>query len=836
MSDIKAGTLYLGSQTKAEEASAPNKVLYDAKDLTTHGVIVGMTGSGKTGLGVIFLEEALLSGIPCLILDPKGDMTNLMLNFPELQPSDFEPWVNPRDADRKGLSVSELAAQTAEMWKNGLAGSDIPPSRMKKLESDSRVTIFTPGSSAGVPLNVLGSLTAPQASDAETMRDEIEGFVSSLLGLAGIKADPIASREHILLSNIIENAWSKGQDLDLAQLIGQVHKPPMRKLGVFDLDSFFPEKDRLGLAMRLNGLVASPAFAEWISGMPLDIDSLLFGEGGKPRGSIIYLAHLSEEERQFTVTLLLSKVVTWMRQQKGSSDLRALIYMDEVFGFAPPSANPPAKKAILTILKQARAYGLGMLLSTQNPVDLDYKAMSNAGTWCIGRLQTERDKARILEGLSSSSGDLDTEEMGRSIGELAKRQFILHNTRDSEPQHFSTRWAISYLRGPMTRREIGELTSDAPERQVSAASGPSEASAPATSAESTQGSSSGQDPNALPGEARLSPRRASSAQTSAPELAEDESSVAPDVAKSIPVRFLNPSAPWAEKIGADPRSQRLEAALVARVRMVFDETKAKLNHRDEWEAIVHPLPAFFDAETALQIDYDDRDFDKEGPANAAYALPEADVSKVSYFRGAQSAIKDHLYRQQELTLWHNPHLKLYSRPGESEEAFRKRCVQAAEDAADAEMAKIRDRMEKKLDRVQASLRSAQQRAAELEVDLDSRKNQELMAGAGALIGALLGGRSSSSKIASAARQMRGVSSRRSQTRRTAERVETAHDKIEDKVVEIERLEADLAEELGEIGDRWDDQAGEISTLEVGLEKNDIDVEEVALVWMPMRAS
>ncbi|MDX1450361.1 MAG: hypothetical protein R3246_15030, partial [Acidimicrobiia bacterium] len=436
----------------------------------------GMTGSGKTGLGVALIEEARLEGMPCLVIDPKGDMTNLALTFPDLLPSDFRPWIDESEAARTGTDPDELAAKTAEQWRSGLAGWGLDGTAIRSLRDSSPVTIYTPGSSAGIPLNIVGSLTAPPmgwTGNEETLRDEIEGFVSSLLTLAGIDADPVSAPEHILLATIIEHAWSRGDDLDLAGLIGGVVEPPVRKLGVFDVDQFFPKKDRTALAMRLNGLVASPSFAAWLQGPPLDIGQLLTA-GDRPRTAVVYLAHLSESERQFVVTLLMSKLVTWMRRQQGTGALRALVYMDEVFGYAPPTAEPPSKKPILTILKQARAFGVGLVLSTQNPVDLDYKAMSNAGTWMIGRLQTERDKARILEGVASATGDVDTEQISSLVSALGKRQFVLHSVRENEPALFTTRWVMSYLAGPLTRDQLGGL-STAPPPDVTPAAEPSAA-------------------------------------------------------------------------------------------------------------------------------------------------------------------------------------------------------------------------------------------------------------------------------------------------------------------------------------------------------------------------
>ena len=443
--------------------AAGEPLAVDSEDLTTHGVIVGMTGSGKTGLGIVLLEEALLAGVPALILDPKGDMGNLLLTFPDLAAADFRPWVSEDDARAAGISVDALAARTAADWKAGLESQGIGPDRIRALRDAAEATIYTPGSEAGVPLNVVGSLQAPPLSwetEAETLRDEIEGTVMSVLGLVGIDADPLASREFVLLSNLLENAWRAGRDLDLATLIGEVQSPPLRKLGVFDIDSFFPPKERTALALRLNGLLASPAFAAWGKGVPLDIGALLRTPAGKPRAAIVYLAHLSDEERQFAVTLVLSKLVTWMRAQPGTSDLRALVYMDEVFGFAPPTAAPPAKKPILTIFKQARAFGVGMVLATQNPVDLDYKAMSNAGTWLVGRLQTDNDKARVLDGLKSAAGGADLAALDAAIGGLGKREFMLVSAKSSQPVVFATRWAMSYLRGPLTRDQVALLMRD----------------------------------------------------------------------------------------------------------------------------------------------------------------------------------------------------------------------------------------------------------------------------------------------------------------------------------------------------------------------------------------
>ncbi len=769
---------------------------YDPADLTTHGVIVGMTGSGKTGLGIIYLEEALLRGIPTLIIDPKGDMTNLLLTFPDLLPADFEPWVDPAEAKKEGKTVPELAADTAALWQKGLGWWDLDGSRISELRDKADFSIYTPGSEAGLPVNIVGSLAHPELSwdtEAETLRDEIQGFVSGLLGLLGIDADPISSREHILLSNLIEHAWRQGTDLDLATLLAQVQHPPLRKLGVFDLDVFFPEKDRMGLAMKINGLVASPAFTSWMKGPALDIGNMLWTAEGKPKAAILYLAHLSEEQRQFIVTLVLSKVVTWMRSQAGTGDLRALVYMDEVFGFVPPTAQPPAKKPILTLLKQARAFGVGLLLSTQNPVDLDYKAMSNAGTWCVGRLQTERDKARILEALKSARGDSDVSGLDAAISGLDKRQFLLHSTREPEPTLFTTRWALSYLRGPLTREQIGSLmASQTPETPAAPAS------AVASTAESTTAPS--------------------------PDLAADETPVMPKIADGVPVRYLDPSAPWAAQAGADPSSTRYEAGLAARVTLVYDDTSADLTHQEEWEAIFSPLERAFDVDAALTVDYDDRDFTPEVPAEIRYVLPDAKIDTKSYFSDAESAIKNRLYREQKVTVFKNPELKLYSRVGESEADFLNRCDGEAQARADAEAAKLKDKYESKIDRVREEILTAERRVSELEVDLQGHRQKQMMDGASAVIGILLGRRST--------RSVTGSASARRSAASKEERLRTAQVKTQSKMDELAELENEMILDLEEINDRWEEIGQEIESVEVGLEKNDIHVDEVALVWIP----
>jgi hypothetical protein len=796
------GSFYLGS---GAEDGQP--LFYDSDNFTTHGVIVGMTGSGKTGLGIVLLEEALQAGKPTLIIDPKGDMGNLLLTFPNLLPTDFMPWITESESNG---DVAQAAFEKATAWQAGLARSGISKERIAKLRESVDFTIYTPGSTAGVPLNVIGSMSAPKNADAETLQDEIEGLTSSLLAMVGIDSDPLGSREHILIANIVNHFWSQGKDLDLGVLIGLIQQPPMRKLGVIDLDTFFPPGDRVKLAMKLNGLAASPSFASWATGHALDIEQMLYGQDGRPQSAIVSLAHLSEDERQFVVTLLLSKMVTWMRSQPGTTDLRALIYMDEVFGYVPPIGEPPSKKPILTILKQARAFGVGLVMSTQNPVDIDYKALSNAGTWMIGRLQTERDQQRLLDGMSAADGSVDLKALSNTISSLDKRQFVLHSTKADAPVVFSTRWAMSYLPGPLTRAQISSLTTD--EQRQPKAHG-----------------------NALNASAGTTADASETAEHAPVALADNESAVEPQVADTVDVRYLDHGVTYAEQIGADPSGKRLQAGVAVRVEMLFDDTKSKLRHVVEWEAILTPLDGPLDPDTAFHVDYDDRDLIQTAPENAVYLLPDAKVQNKGYFSAAKTAIRDHLYRDQEITLYHNPSLNLYSRVGESEAEFETRCSTVADTMADTDADKLRKTLTTKLDRINASIEKAEDKLREIEFEAQSRKSDQrtsqVLDIAGGLLGSLLGGRSTTRSITSGIRRSQ---SKGRMVAKAEERVKTTENRYEELLDDRDELESKVADDLMAIQDEWQDKVSDIRTMTIGLEKADIRIDDLTLVWIPVK--
>ena len=669
-----------------------------------------------------------------------------------------------------------------------------------------------------MPIDIVGSLQVPaDMTDAEVVADEIEGYVTGLLGLVGIAADPLASREHILLSNLIHHSWSEGRPLDLMTLVGMVPSPPIRKLGVFDVDQFFPADDRMALAMKLNGLLASPSFASWAMGSPLDIQSLLFTPDGRGRCAIVTTAHLSDDERQFVTSLILAKLVTWMRRQSGTTDLRAMLYMDEVAGYLPPTEKPPTKKPIMTLMKQARAFGVGVVLSTQNPVDLDYKAMSNAGTWMIGRLQTDRDKARLLDGMASAAGSVDVGAIDATISGLGKREFVLRRAGKDQPEVFTTRWAMSYLRGPMTRDQIAQIMADTTPPANPVFPDPTPKDRVATGAPSSPVSS---DPTPT--------------DTPAATLPSDVTAVMPEVADGVAVRWVDVAAPWLGDVGGDSSGTVREAAIVARVAIRYDETKADLVHDEEYEAVLFPLGDHIDVTKVVQVDYDDRDLRTDAPADASYRLPDAKIATKTLFTQVERDLRDHLTRSLTLEIPANADLKLYGRPGETAEEFTARCASFADERADEEIAKLRDKYEAKATTLRDQIEAAEDRVDVLEKEADSKRNSELLSTAGSFLGGLLGGRKSKGKMLGDVLGDAGTAARRRGTTSAAgSRVDAAENKVDRLADQLAELEADAATDIAEIAEKWDALAESITTLEIGLERTDVKVTQLALAWIPV---
>ncbi len=779
----KLGSFYLGKLfDPAAGKPTDNMLLYDAKDLTTHGVILGMTGSGKTGLALSLLEEAAIDGIPAICIDPKGDLGNLLLAFPNLQPTDFRPWIDEGEAARKGMTPDDYAVKTAESWKNGLAEWGQDASRIQRYKDAVDLAVYTPGNSAGRPLQILRSFSAPPPailSDASALRDRTMSAVSGLLGLLGIDADPIQSREHILLSNILDRAWREGRSLDIPAIIQDVQKPPFDKIGVFDLESFYPAKDRFGLAMGLNNLIASPGFAAWMEGEPLDVQRLLYTPEGKPRVSVIYIAHLSDAERMFFVTLLLNEVLAWVRSQSGTSSLRALLYMDEIFGYFPPTANPPSKTPMLTLLKQARAFGLGVVLSTQNPVDLDYKGLSNCGTWMIGRLQTERDKARVIEGLegAAAGASFDRGKMEAMLASLGNRVFLMRNVHDDEPVMFQTRWALSYLRGPMTLPQIQTLM------------GPSRVATPA----------------ALPTQAAAAPVAAK-----------------PSLPADVPEYFLRPS------VSGD---LEYRASIIGVSKLHFVDAKAGL---DAWLTYTHLAPVSDDGSEALwseseQLGDIKANLDKQPADKATYRATPAGVARGQNYKAWEKTLEEHIHQNVVLTLQSCPSLKLTAQPTETEGDFKARVDLALRERRDVEVEKLRKKYAPKMTTLQDQVRRANEKIEREKAQYGQQKMSSVLSAGATLLGAFLGRRAmTAGNISKAASAMKSAS----RVGKEKEDVERAGEGLSVLQQRLTALEQEFEQETAGLQAQFDPSSAAIEKATVRPRKSDISIGAVGLAWIP----
>lgn len=812
----KLGLFYLGraydlQQKKPKEGL----ILYDSKDLVTHAVCVGMTGSGKTGLCLALLEEAAIDGIPAMVIDPKGDLANLLLTFPELRAEDFAPWIDEDEARKKSLSAEDYANQQAAVWKKGLGEWGQSGARIKRLREAADFAIYTPGSSAGMQVSILKSFAAPTQTiidDNDLLRERIGTTVTSLVGLLGIEADPIRSREHILISTILDSAWKQRQDLDLSALIQHIQTPPVTKIGVLDLESFYPSKDRFALAMLLNNLLAAPGFDAWLEGEALDIDRILYTPEGKPRVSIFSIAHLSEAERMFFVSLLLNQILGWMRTQAGTASLRAIVYMDEIFGYFPPVANPPSKTPLLTMLKQARAFGVGIVLATQNPVDLDYKGLSNTGTWFIGRLQTERDKARVLDGLEGAAAGtgirFDRQRTEQILAGLGSRIFLMNNVHDDAPEVFQSRWAMSYLRGPLTRNQIKILMEPRKSARPEALLGQTEAgTAPAMS----------------------SALAASTVNTSAARARKGEPR--PVLSYDVPQYFLPVR-------GAQPSGSVLFYHPMilgsGAVRFVDMKTRLEVTQEAVWMTPITPSSATLaedgvNWENATEVNVAISDLEKSPQEPAQYAELPVVVGKAKSYDLWSRDFAKWLYANQKLELLKSPGLKEFSKPGESERGFRIRLQQTAHEQRDEWTEQLRKKYAPKIVALEERIRRAQQA---VDREAEQAKQQQLQTAISfgtTLLGAFLGRKAvSASTLGRATTAARGVSramKERQDIGRATETVEALQQQLAD-------LEAQFQSEITALEMKIDPLSENLETVAVRPKKTDISVRLMALVWVP----
>lgn len=786
----KLGAFYLGrTQVPAGGTGAEQPLLYDARDLTTHAVCVGMTGSGKTGLCLALVEEAALDGIPAIAIDPKGDLGNLLLTFPNLAPEDFRPWIDEASAAREGLDPDAYARRTADDWRKGLADWHQDGERIARLRATTDLAIYTPGHRAGRPLALVGAFEAPSPGTDDTARTErVAATAAGLLTLIDVDADPLTSKEHILLSRILADAWTEGRTLDMAGLIGRVQTPPFQMLGAMELATFFPEAERFELAERLNGLIAAPGFAAWREGDPLSIDGLLWRPDGQPRISILSIAHLNDRERMFLVTSVLTALIDWLRRQPGTPSLRAILYMDEIFGYCPPTANPPSKTPLLTLLKQARAFGLGVVLATQNPVDLDYRGLSNTGTWWVGRLQTERDRLRLIDGLegagSATGQAVDRKTLERTIAGLDKRVFLMNNVHENGPVVFKTRWALSYLRGPLTLREIAALT---PRPTTPPASSTTPAAQPAS--------------HATPAEDRLW----------SPEP--------PSLPQEITARFLTASRP--QPADSD---LRYVPGLLGKVEARFVDAKARI---DESRQVYYcarldsddPWPG------AVRLESEPPSSPEPAPGSRFARLPDAARRSRSY-AGWSKALRTDAGRTMTLDLLQCQDPPLISAPGELEGPFRARLREAARERRDAEVERLRTRYGKKVARLESALETAKERVGVQTSQYEQQKLQTVISLGAAALGALFGRKTSIGRTTTAARGAGRAARERGDVTRAQERVE----RLEDELAELER---EAAADIDALGEPADPAAYELGVKSLKPRRSSIVVARLDVAWIPV---
>ena len=783
------GVFYLGRRVDPDSGKPGREpLLLDARRLTTHAVCVGMTGSGKTGLLVSLIEEAAIDDIPAIVIDPKGDLANILLTFPQLRPSDFRPWLEEDAAKRDGLTLDELAEKTAKKWADGLAASGQSGERIARLRAGVDMTVYTPGSSAGRPLAMLASLEAPAKvilDDPEARRERIESLVSGILAMAGIDAEPGRSREHLLVSAIVDALWKSGQEVDFGTLVRAIPAPPIERVGFLELENFFPAADRFQLASKLNTVAAAPGFDAWLHGEPLDVGRLLWTPAGKPRVSVISIAHLNDAQRMAFVTLLAGQAVSWMRSQAGTSSLKALFIMDEVFGYLPPTANPPSKLPLLTLLKQARAFGLGIVLATQNPVDLDYKALSNAGTWFLGRLQTARDKARVLDGLegaaSSTGAGFDRARVDRLLAGLEQRMFLLHSVHDDDETVFQTRWTMSYLRGPLLREEIKRLQGAVPEPAGSVAR---------VNPFAAGGSGAGPRPLLPPGVREV---------------------------------FLSPDGPT-------PAGGLLyRPAILGRARVRFTHTKARIDCDREVFCLAPAGDQLGESAWEGGRQFAEVPEVETAPLAGGFAgLPPA-LSAAKAYASLGTSLKNHLARTAKLTVFTAPAIDAVSRPDETEGEFRVRIAQQVREWRDKEVDRISDKSAAKLASLNDRIARARQKVEKQKAEAKNKSMQTYVSIGTAVLSAILG-----RKVASSTTVGRAASSMRSASRATRQQADVVHaeESLSDLEEKLATLEGEVGEELEKVRLEANPDRLVLESIEIAPKKTEISVDDVVLAWVP----
>ena len=770
----KLGLFYLGKKSDDD-----SYMLYKSKDLTTHAAIIGMTGSGKTGLGIDIIEEALIDNIPAIVIDPKGDMGDLCLAFEDLEPKDFEPWIDSNEALAKGMNKKELAKKVATTWEKGIKSFDQDKQRVKEFAKVKKV-IYTPGSSAGVPVNILGSFKAPSKEiieDQDTFSSTINTTVSSLLSLIDIDSDPLTSKEHILISNILNFFWQQEEDLDIEKLIALIIQPPFKKVGILQLKSFYPQKERMKLAMKLNNIISSVKFSTWISGEPLDIQNMLYDDNAKAKISIFSISHLNDNERMFFVTLLLNAFIGWMRQQRGSSTLRTLLYMDEIFGFFPPTKNPPSKEPMMLLLKQARAFGVGVVLSTQNPVDIDYKGLSNIGSWFIGKLQTDQDIKKVLDPLASKS-DKSKDEIKKLVASLKPRHFLLKNIHEDSMVEFYTRWVLSYLKGPLKKEDIKKLMEDYKK-----------------------------DTYLENKDEKILPQKKSSAISSSKPI------VSSDIKEYFCDTNINAQTPFYPLVYALANVTIYDAK---RGIDINNKLSLKLELNEDTKEICWDQA--YEEELFRQTPYNPK---------ATYAKLPPLVSEQKSLKNFSISLADYLYRNKKIEIFYQKDLKLESSLNQSKKDFIITIQNELRDRKEQQLQKLKQKYEKNYTRLQNRIEKAQIKVEKEKSDVTSKTTETFIDIGLTIFSALFGrkkiSRTTISRGASSIKKGREIFNEKDDVLRAEALLKSTQE-------EVEELEKDFKEEVEKLEQSFSVDNYPISIKLIKPRRRDISINDIALLW------
>lgn len=784
----KLGLFYLGKEVNPKTFQVTdNLFLYKSKDFTTHTAIIGMTGSGKTGLGIAMIEEATIDKIPSIVIDPKGDMGNLLLAFPDLKTEDFTEWIDPSEAESKGMHPEVFAGETAKNWEEGLKSFYQNKERITLFRESADFTIYTPGSSAGIPLSVLSSFDVPSQdvlNDPDTFSSIINSTVMGLLSLVNIQADVLTSKEYILLAAIFSHFWKKNTTLTLEELIGYITSPPFEKIGVLSLNHFYPQKERFELAMLLNNILSSPGFSMWLEGEKLDIQKLLYSKEDNPKVSILSIAHLDQTQRMFFVTLFLNQYISWMRQQKGTPSLRTMLYMDEIFGFFPATSNPPSKKPMLILLKQARAYGVGVVLATQNPIDLDYKGLSNIGSWFLGRLQTRQDRERVIDGLIINTANaLEKSEIESLLSNMKKRTFLLKSAHLDRTPLLETRWVLSYLRGPLSTSEISKLMEN--KKGLLAATKGEEVEIPFKQE----------------------------------DIDSEVTEVLPLISDKVKQFFLS-HPPFSEEIIYEPR-------IILNGKVRFYNQSKNIDQKEEvsLKLSVNRDSVEIDFNDALPNDDDVSLYDQKPFEQAHFSLLPSFLEKIKDLKMIEDRFKNYLYDTRRIDLYNCKDLKILAKPGEELADFKSRMLDLIREEKDKAIEELTSQYAKKEEKLEKEYVKLQEKLAKEETDVKSASTESALSLGSSILGVLLG----RTKVGTLNTGVTGLK-RAGRILKEKKDVELVRKKIEVLTKSIQGLEEELKQNIEDMSGQFEIENYPIETLSIKPKKSDIFGLSAALLW------